>query len=83
MWCIKAVNSFLIRETQLFWVGSVETNPIASGDEIAKVLKAAAGKVLFKGDTRGVGDIFNKRFESRGINTDIMEYVETNTVAIF
>ncbi|RJE71210.1 hypothetical protein [Reichenbachiella sp. MSK19-1] len=38
---------------------------------------------LYRGDTRGVDDIFQNGFTSRGTNTDLLDYVETNAESIY
>lgn len=81
-------NPQLINEVGSFAVGLLdpgpgETNPNSSSDEIAKTLKGLAGKILFRGDSRSFAEIFGKGFESKGLNKDVMEYVEQNVPSIF
>ena len=43
----------------------------------------ASGGSFFRGDTRAPEDIFKSGFESRGTNTDVVDYVENNTPSIY
>ncbi len=38
---------------------------------------------LYRGDTRSPDEIFKSGFESKGTNTDVVDYVEANTPSVF